>query len=232
VTFEKDRRIITQANFAVHELIAKLTQDEKKSYFETLGTYLGMLKSFGESIENFIYSYKCCGMTPDEYVKETFSWSSSWKPSILTEQEEDWLLFKLNPAIEHLSQSHNNLAISPKISDAHDVLCKFKSVDGYSSYLENDQPSTASQVIRQAEQKAAAQKSNKAEMAGVKAGDTTQATPEKGQDKASSSPKIIGDTFTIWGCEINWRVCWDKLKKLTVVKSLCVFFSSLFRKSA
>lgn len=35
-----------------------------------------------------------------------------------------------------------------------------------------------------------------------------------GQNKVSSSPKILGDTFTIWGLEIHWRVCWDKLKKL------------------
>ena len=181
MTLEKDKRIITQANFAVHELISRLTPDEKRCYGETLGIYLNMLKSFGESIEDFIYNYKCDIMTPDEYIKETFSWSSSWKPSILTKQEEDWLLFKLNPAIEHLSQSHNNLTISQKISDAHDVLCKFKSGDGYSSYLENDRPNTASQVIKQAEQKTAAQKSSKAEMPSGKAGDTTQATPEKEQ---------------------------------------------------
>lgn len=36
---------------------------------------------------------------------------------------------------------------------------------------------------------------------------------ETGQNKVSSSPKILGDTFTIWGLEIHWRVCWDKLKK-------------------
>ncbi len=63
------------------------------------------------------------------------------------------------------------------------------------------------------------------------AGETTQPTPETEQNQASSSPKILGDTFTIWGCEINWRVCWDKFKKLTVVKRLRVFFSSWFRKS-
>ncbi len=138
MAIEKDRRVIIQANFAVHELRARLTPDEKRSYSDILGVYLGILKSFGESIEDFIYGYKHCGMTAHEYIKETFSWSSGWKPRELTEKEEDWLLFTLTPAIEHLSQAHNNSTISQKIADAHDVLCKFKNSEGYITYLKDE----------------------------------------------------------------------------------------------
>jgi hypothetical protein len=47
-----------------------------------------------------------------------------------------------------------------------------------------------------------------------------QVPTETGQDKASSTtqkpPKMFGDTITtpMVGLQINWRVCWDKLKNL------------------
>jgi len=130
--WEKDRRVIIQANIAVMEMASRLTPTEQQ-WKELLVIYSTMLKEFEKAIKNFMEGYRDTNMTPDEYIQKII-------PRKLTDKEENWLLFNLNPVIEHLSQEHHNWRIVQEISEAHDILCKFKSADGYSSYLENDQP--------------------------------------------------------------------------------------------
>ena len=42
----------------------------------------------------------------------------------------------------------------------------------------------------------------------------TQSASGKAGDTKKNTQKILGDKFNLWGLEINWRVLWDKLKKL------------------
>lgn len=117
MTLESDKKILIRASSGIQLLVEKILDGKTKidpgklCDVNKLEKYHDLLKEIFESIDDFLAGVGI--------------------PRIITDQEADWLLHQLLRAVSRLSDLYNCPEIEQKISDAHDVLVKFKKPSAY-----------------------------------------------------------------------------------------------------